>query len=218
MTDSEIYKRVDHTLLKADAKTADIEKLCREAVKYGTASVCINPGFIKTAKKALGGSGVKVCTVIGFPLGAMTTEAKVFEAKDAVSKGADEVDMVINISRAKDGRFDYVEDEIRQIKKAVGDKILKVIIEACLLTDDEKVAMCHRVCSAGADYIKTSTGFSTGGATFHDVELFAKHCRGKCRIKAAGGIRTREDMEKFIELGADRLGTSSAVKILESGK
>lgn len=213
MTDKELFARVDHTLLKADAKADDIRKLCREALEYRTASVCINPGFITLAKEILQDK-VAVCTVIGFPLGAMTTRAKVFEAKDAVEKGADEVDMVINISRAKDGRFDFIEDEIRQIKEAVGDKILKVIIETCLLTDDEKIALCHRVVNRGADYIKTSTGFSTAGATFHDVELFAKHCRGGCKIKAAGGIRTRDDMEKFIELGADRLGTSSAVKIL----
>ena len=148
----------------------------------------------------------------------MTTEAKVFEAKDAVEKGAKEVDMVINIGKAKDGDFAYIEDEIRQIKQAVGDHVLKVIIETCLLTDEEKIRLCHRVVNAGADFIKTSTGFSTGGATFHDVELFAENCKGGCKIKAAGGIRTREDMEKFIALGADRLGTSSAIKILYGNK
>jgi len=151
-------------------------------------------------------------------LGAMTTAAKVFEAKDAIAKGAKEVDMVINIAKAKDGDFAYIEDEIRQIKEAVGDHVLKVIIETCLLTDDEKMALCKAVVNAGADYIKTSTGFSTGGATFHDVELFAKYTEGKCKIKAAGGIRTRDDMVKFISLGADRLGTSSAIKILNSEK
>lgn len=217
MTDKEILARVDHTLLKADATKEGIKKLCEEAMKYETASICINPGFIEYAVGILGDK-VPVCTVIGFPLGAMTTEAKVFEAKDAVAKGAKEVDMVINISRAKDGDFAYIEREIRRIKEAVGDKVLKVIIETCLLTDEEKIALCHCVTNAGADFIKTSTGFSTGGATFHDVELFAKHCEGKCRIKAAGGIRTREDMEKFIALGADRLGTSSAVKILYGNK
>ena len=144
----------------------------------------------------------------------MTTAAKVFEAKDAIEKGAQEVDMVINISRAKDADWEYITEEIRQIKQACGDKILKVIIETCLLTDEEKIALCKCVTDAGADFIKTSTGFSTAGATFHDVELFAKYCEGKCKIKAAGGIRTRDDMEKFIALGAERLGTSSAIKIL----
>ena len=144
----------------------------------------------------------------------MTTAAKVFEAKDAIEKGAQEVDMVINISRAKDADWEYITEEIRLIKQACGDKILKVIIETCLLTDEEKIALCKCVTDAGADFIKTSTGFSTAGATFHDVELFAKYCEGKCKIKAAGGIRTRDDMEKFIALGAERLGTSSAIKIL----
>ena len=217
MTNQEILARVDHTLLKADAKKEDIKRICQEAMDNHTASICINPGYIEYAKEIMGDK-IPVCTVIGFPLGAMTTAAKVFEAKDAVEKGASEVDMVINISKAKDGEYDYITDEIRQVKKAVGDKVLKVIIETCLLTDEEKIAMCHCVTDAGADFIKTSTGFSTGGATFHDVELFAKHCEGKCKIKAAGGIRTREDMEKFIELGADRLGTSSAIKILYGNK
>lgn len=217
MTNAEILKRVDHTLLKADATKADILRICNEAMENNTASICINPGYIEYAVSILGDK-IPVCTVIGFPLGAMTTDAKVFEAKDAIAKGAKEVDMVINISRAKDGDFEYIEDEIRQIKAAVGENILKVIIETCLLTDDEKIALCKAVTNAGADYIKTSTGFSTGGATFHDIELFAKYTEGKCKIKAAGGIRTREDMEKFIALGADRLGTSSAIKILNSEK
>ena len=217
MTDKEILARVDHTLLKADAKKRDIERICKEALEYHTASICINPCYIEYAVSILGDK-IPVCTVIGFPLGAMTTEAKVFEAKDAVEKGAKEVDMVINIGKAKDGDFAYIEDEIRQIKQAVGDHVLKVIIETCLLTDEEKIRLCHRVVNAGADFIKTSTGFSTGGATFHDVELFAENCKGGCKIKAAGGIRTREDMEKFIALGADRLGTSSAIKILYGNK
>ena len=217
MTNAEILKRVDHTLLKADATKADILRICNEAMENNTASICINPSYIEYAVSILGDK-IPVCTVIGFPLGAMTTAAKVFEAKDAIAKGAKEVDMVINISKAKDGDFEYIEDEIRQIKAAVGDNILKVIIETCLLTDDEKIALCKAVTNAGADYIKTSTGFSTGGATFHDIELFAKYTEGKCKIKAAGGIRTREDMEKFIALGADRLGTSSAIKILNSEK
>lgn len=213
MTNQEILARVDHTLLKADAKKADIKRICEEAMANNTASICINPGFIEYAVGIMGDK-IPVCTVIGFPLGAMTTAAKVFEAKDAIEKGAQEVDMVINISRAKDGDWEYITEEIRQIKQAVGDKILKVIIETCLLTDEEKIALCKCVTDAGADYIKTSTGFSTAGATFHDIELFAKYCEGKCKIKAAGGIRSREDMVKFIELGADRLGTSSAIKIL----
>ena len=217
MTNSEILKRVDHTLLKADATKADIQRICNEALENNTASVCINPCFIEYAVSVLGDK-IPVCTVIGFPLGAMTTQAKVFEAKDAIAKGAKEVDMVINIGRAKEGDFTYIEEEIRQIKAAVGEHTLKVIIETCLLTDDEKIALCKAVVNAGADYIKTSTGFSTAGATFHDVELFAKYVGGGCKIKAAGGIRTREDMEKFIALGADRLGTSSAIKILNSEK
>lgn len=219
MTNQEILARVDHTLLKADATKADIKRICEEAMANNTASICINPGFIEYAVGILENK-IPVCTVIGFPLGAMTTASKVFEAKDAIEKGAQEVDMVINISRAKDGDWEYITEEIRRIKQAVGDKILKVIIETCLLTDEEKIALCHCVTDAGADYIKTSTGFSTAGATFHDVELFAQHCEGKCKIKAAGGIRTREDMEKFIALGADRLGTSSAIKILngDAGK
>lgn len=217
MTNAEILKRVDHTLLKADATKADILRICNEALQYNTASVCINPSYIQYAVTILGDK-IPVCTVIGFPLGAMTTEAKVFEAADAIAMGAKEVDMVINISKAKDGDFDYIEEEIRRVKAAVGDNILKVIIETCLLTDSEKIALCSAVTNAGADYIKTSTGFSTGGATFHDIQLFAEHTKGRCKIKAAGGIRTREDMEKFIALGADRLGTSSAIKILKSEK
>ena len=213
MTNKEILAMVDHTLLKADATKEDIKRICEEAMENETASICINPGFIEYAVGILGDK-IPVCTVIGFPLGAMTTAAKVFEAKDAIEKGAQEVDMVINISKAKDADWEYITEEIRQIKQACGDKILKVIIETCLLTDEEKIALCKCVTDAGADFIKTSTGFSTAGATFHDVELFAKYCEGKCKIKAAGGIRTRDDMEKFIALGAERLGTSSAIKIL----
>ncbi len=217
MTKQEILSKVDHTLLKADARKEDILKICNEALENNTASVCINPCFIEYAVSILGDK-IPVCTVIGFPLGAMTTASKIFEAKDAIEKGAKEVDMVINIGKAKEGDFTYIEDEIRQIKQAVGDNILKVIIETCLLTDEEKIALCHAVVNAGADYIKTSTGFSNSGATFSDIELFAKHTNGSCKIKAAGGIRTKADMEKFIELGADRLGTSSAIKILNSEK
>lgn len=214
MTNKEILAMVDHTLLKADATKEDIKRICEEAMENETASICINPGFIEYAVGIMGDK-IPVCTVIGFPLGAMTTAAKVFEAKDAIEKGAQEVDMVINISKAKDADWEYITEEIRQIKEACGEKVLKVIIETCLLTDEEKIALCKCVTDAGADFIKTSTGFSTAGATFHDVELFAKYCEGKCKIKAAGGIRTRDDMEKFIALGAERLGTSSAIKILK---
>lgn len=214
MTDKEILSHVDHTLLRADATWPEIKTLCDEAVENGTASVCINPSFVKQAAQYLN-KKIKVCTVIGFPLGASTTKAKVCEAVDAVKNGAEELDMVINIGALKDGQYDIVQDDIEQIKKAVGDKVLKVIIETCLLTDAQKAQMCKIVCAAKADYIKTSTGFSSAGASLADIELFSKECAGGCKIKAAGGIKTREDMEKFLALGADRLGTSSAIKILK---
>lgn len=214
MTDTEILSHVDHTLLRADATWEEIKTLCDDAINSHTASVCINPTFVKKAAQYLD-KRIKVCTVIGFPLGACTTAAKVAEAIDAVNNGADELDMVINIGALKDGEYDAVQEDIAQVKKAVGSKVLKVIIEACLLTNEQKAKMCELVCAAKADYIKTSTGFSSGGATFDDIALFAKECQGKCKIKAAGGIRTKEDMEKFIALGADRLGTSSAIKILK---
>lgn len=217
MTDKQLLAMVDHTLLKADATWAEIKKLCDEAIENETASICINPGFIEQAAEYCKDK-MTVCTVIGFPLGASTTAAKVNEAKDALAKGAKEFDMVINIGKLKDGDYNYVKNEIAEIKKAVGTNVLKVIIETCLLTDEEKTVMCRLVCEAGADYIKTSTGFSSGGATFDDIALFAKHTNGKCKIKAAGGIRTRDDMEKFASLGANRLGTSSAIKILQGEK
>ena len=213
MTKQEILARVDHTLLKPEARWQDIQKLCDEAVEYHTASICINPCYVRQAVEYLAGR-VPVCTVIGFPLGATSTQTKLFEAKQALADGAEEFDMVINIGALKAGQLGYVEQEIRALKQAVGDKVLKVIIETCLLTEQEKETMCELVCSAGADFIKTSTGFSTGGATFADIALFARCVKGRCRIKAAGGIRTAEDMEEFIRLGADRLGTSSAIKIL----
>ena len=213
MTKQEILAKVDHTLLKADAGWEDIRRICDEALENSTASICINPCWVERAVEYLGGR-VPVCTVIGFPLGATTTAAKVAEAKQALAEGCEEFDMVINIGRLKNKEYDAVREDIRAVKQAVGDKILKVIIETCLLTDDEKIKMCDIVPEAGADFIKTSTGFSTGGATFHDIELFAKHVAGRCKIKAAGGISTVEDMEKFLALGADRLGTSRAVKIL----
>lgn len=208
----ELLHRVDHTLLAQTASREEIKALCDDAIKYKTASVCIPASYVKQVKEYLK-EEMAVCTVIGFPNGYSTTAAKVFEAKDAVDNGADEVDMVINLGWVKDGRFDLVEEEIRKIKEAVGDKILKVIIETCLLTEEEKICMCRTVTAAGADYIKTSTGFSKAGATSQDVELFARHVGEGVKIKAAGGISSLADAEHFLELGADRLGTSRIVKI-----
>ena len=218
MTDCELFSHVDHTLLKADSTPQQIRALCDEAVRFGTASVCVNGCYVPLAVDCLKGTPVKVCAVIGFPLGAMSTAAKVFEARDAVAAGAGEIDMVINIGRLKAGDTAYVLEEIRAIKAAIGTRVLKVIIETCLLTEEEKITMCRLVTESGADFIKTSTGFSTGGATFDDVRLFAAHVGPGVQIKAAGGIRTREDMEEFLRLGATRLGTSSAVKILTGGR
>ena len=218
MTDCELFSHVDHTLLKADSTPQQIRALCDEAVRFGTASVCVNGCYVPLAADCLKGTPVKVCAVIGFPLGAMSTAAKVFEARDAVAAGAGEIDMVINIGRLKAGDTAYVLEEIRAIKAAIGTRVLKVIIETCLLTEEEKITMCRQVTESGADFIKTSTGFSTGGATFDDVRLFAAHVGPGVQIKAAGGIRTREDMEEFLRLGATRLGTSSAVKILTGGR
>ncbi len=215
MTNKELYAHVDHTQLKAFATWKDIEKLCDEAVKYETASVCVPPCYIKRIHDKYG-EKVNICTVIGFPLGYSVTAAKVVEAKEAIKDGASEIDMVININAAKNGDFDKIETEIKAIKEACGDKILKVIIETCYLTDAEKIKLCHCVTNAKADYIKTSTGFGTGGATFADVKLFSENVGKDVKIKAAGGIRTRDDMEEFIRLGADRLGTSSAISILEA--
>ena len=213
MTREEILSHVDHTLLKPEATWPQIKVICDEAVENHTASICINTCYVKQAVEYLAGR-IPVCCVVGFPLGAMDTESKAFEAKKAIENGASEVDMVINIGRLKNKEYDAVREDIRAVKQAVGDKVLKVIIETCLLTDDEKIKMCDIVPEAGADFIKTSTGFSTAGATFHDIELFARCVRGRCKIKAAGGISTVEDMEKFLDLGADRLGTSRAVKLL----
>lgn len=210
-----LSKYIDHTLLKADALEKDIVKLCEEAKEYDFKSVCINPSYIPLAKKELADSDVLVCTVVGFPLGQMSTQAKVFEAKDALEKGADEIDMVLNIAKLKDGDLNYVTKEIKALKDVLKDHVLKVIIEACLLSDDEKKAACECILEAGADFVKTSTGFSTGGATFEDVALL-KSCVGdKCQVKAAGGVRSHEDFLKMIELGADRIGTSSGVKLLK---
>ena len=214
MTKEEIYSHVDHTQLKAYATWEDIVKLCDEAVKYKTASVCVPPCYIKRIKDKYG-DGVNICTVIGFPLGYSVTAAKVAEAKEAIYDGASEIDTVINISDAKNGDFDRILEELKILRQVVGDKILKVIIETCYLTEEEKVKLCDIVTLSGADYIKTSTGFGTGGATFEDVKLFKENIGQDVKIKAAGGIRTKEDCERFLELGADRLGTSSAISILE---
>lgn len=209
----EILKRVDHTLLAQGATWEEIKKICDDAMEYGTASVCIPPSFVGQAKEYVK-EWMAVCTVIGFPNGYQTTKTKVFETKDALENGADEIDMVINLGWVKDGKYDQVEDEIRQLKAACGDKILKVIIETCLLTDEEKIQMCKVVTSSGADYIKTSTGFSTAGATFDDIALFAANVGEHVKMKAAGGISSLDDAEKFIELGADRLGTSRIIKLV----
>ena len=209
---SEILARCDHTLLAQTATWEDIKAICDDGMKYHTASVCIPASFVAQAKRYVGDK-LAICTVIGFPNGYATTNAKCYMADDAVTNGADEVDMVINIGWAKEARWDDLTNEIRLIKAHCRGKILKVIIETCLLTDEEKIALCKCVTDAGADYIKTSTGFSTAGATFADVELFAKHIGPNVKIKAAGGISSLEDAEKFLALGASRLGTSRIVKI-----
>ena len=212
---SEILAACDHTLLAQTATWADIRAVCDDGMKYHTASVCIPASFVKQAKEYVGDK-LTICTVIGFPNGYDTTAAKCFMATDAVDNGAGEVDMVINIGWAKEGKWDEITAEIAAIKKACKGRLLKVIIETCLLTDEEKIALCKCVSDSGADYIKTSTGFSTAGATFHDVELFAKHVAPHVKIKAAGGISSLEDAEKFIELGASRLGTSRIVKLAKA--
>ena len=211
-----ILSKVDHTLLLQGSTWEEIKVLCDDAVKFGTASVCVAPSFVKRCAEYLCGKDVLVCTVIGFPNGYNTKEVKVFETKNAIENGADEIDMVINIGDVKMGDYDKILDEIKEIKAACGDKTLKVIIETCLLTDDEKKKMCAVVSKSGADFIKTSTGFSTGGATFDDVKLFSENVEKHVKIKAAGGISSIDDAEKFIELGAERLGTSRIVKILKN--
>lgn len=218
MEKEKILKACDHTDLKQVSTWEDIKKLCDDGIYYGVASVCIPPCYVKQAK-AYVGDKLPVCTVIGFPNGYNTTETKVFETKNAIENGADEIDMVINVGALKSGLYGYVENEIKEIKKACGEKILKVIVETCLLTDEEKIKMCEIVTKAGADFIKTSTGFSTAGATFKDVEIFAKHVGKGVKIKAAGGISSLDDAETFLRLGASRLGTSRIVKIMkEEGK
>lgn len=210
-----ILSKVDHTLLAPVAVFDDIKLLCDDAIKYKVASVCIAPAFVKQAKNYVGNK-MKICTVIGFPNGYMTTEAKVFETGDAIKNGADEIDMVINIGKLKEKNYSYVENEIAAVKKACEGKILKVIIETCLLTTEEKIKMCEIVSRAGADFIKTSTGFSSAGAKPEDIALFKKHVGKNVKIKAAGGISSLEDAWEFINLGADRLGTSRIVKILKN--
>ena len=214
MTQKDILAKVDHTLLAQTATWEEIRQICDDGMRYETASVCIPPSYVEQAKNYVG-DRLKICTVIGFPNGYNTTAVKEFETKDALKKGADEIDMVINLGWVRDGRFDLVEKEIRTLKEACGDNVLKVIIETCLLTEEEKVKMCEVVTNSGADFIKTSTGFSTSGATFADVALFKEHVGPQVKIKAAGGISSIEDMEKFVALGADRLGTSRASGLMQ---
>jgi len=213
MNNSELFKLIDHTKLAATSTLDEIRTLCNEAVKFGTASVCIPPCYIETVKSEF--PKLNICTVIGFPLGYSTTACKVFETKDAVEKGADEIDMVINLCFVKNNEYDKVLSEIKAIKEACGNKLLKVIIETCYLTEKEKIAMCKAVTNAGADYIKTSTGFGTDGAIKADIELFKQHIGPNVKMKAAGGVSTVEDLEMFINLGCDRIGTSRAVGLLK---
>ena len=208
----ELLKYCDHTLLRVDCTEAEIKKLCDQAIKYQCASVCIPPCHVPGAKRYVG-DRMRICTVIGFPNGYMSTAAKAFEAADAVANGADEIDMVVNLSMVKDGCWEDVTEDIKAVRRSCAGKILKVIIECCLLTDEEKIRLCAIVAECGADFIKTSTGFSKGGATFHDVELFKAHVGPNVKIKAAGGIASFEDAERFIALGADRLGTSRIIKL-----
>lgn len=215
MNRDEVLKHVDHTLLTQTATWEEIKEILDDGIKYSTASACIPAAYVKQSAEYVEGK-LPICTVIGFPNGYSTTAVKVFETKDAIENGASEIDMVINIGMLKDKRYQDVEDEIRQIKETCGEKILKVIIETCLLTEDEKIKMCEIVTKAGADYIKTSTGFSTAGATFEDVDLMRKHVGENVKVKAAGGISSFDDAEEFIRLGADRLGTSRLVKIMKN--
>lgn len=215
MNEKEILKHVDHTLLRQTATWQEIKQICDDAMKYQTASVCIPPCYVKQASEYVKGN-VKICTVIGFPNGYMTTKAKEFETKDAIANGASEIDMVINIGWLKDKKYELIEEEIVTLKEACGENVLKVIIETCFLTDEEKTKMCEIVTRAGADYIKTSTGFGGGGATFSDIELFSRNIGPNVKMKAAGGISSMEDAEKFLSLGADRLGTSRIIKLVKS--
>lgn len=215
MEKKDILKKVDHTLLSQKATWGEIREILDDAMKYEVASACIPAAYVKQASEYVEGK-LPICTVIGFPNGYSTTAVKVFEAKDAIANGAEEIDMVINVGFLKDKRYDEIEAEIRQIHEACDGKILKVIIETCLLTDEEKIKMCEIVTNAGAEYIKTSTGFSTAGATFADVELMSKNVGENVKVKAAGGISSFDDAEKFVDLGADRLGTSRLIKIMKN--
>ena len=210
-----LNKYIDHTILKATASNSDVQKLCEEAIEHEFYSVCVNGCYVADAKHLLQGTDVKVAAVVGFPLGAMTTAAKVFEAKDAVENGASEIDMVINVAKLKDGEFEFVENEIRQIKEAIGDNVLKVIIETCYLTDEEKVKACELSLAAKADFVKTSTGFGTGGATYEDVKLMKSVVGDNAKVKASGGVRDKETAQKYVDLGAERLGTSSGIDIVK---
>lgn len=212
----DILSKVDHTLLNPKATWEEIKNICDDGMKYSTASVCIPPSFVKRAKKYVG-NRLKICTVIGFPNGYNTAEVKIFETENAIENGADEIDMVINLGDLMDKNYDNILSEITKIKSVCGERVLKVIIETCLLSEEQKIKMCEIVTKSGADFIKTSTGFSTGGATFEDIELFAKYVGENVKIKAAGGISSIADAEKFISLGADRLGTSRIVKIVKGG-
>ncbi|MBD5544777.1 MAG: deoxyribose-phosphate aldolase [Lachnospiraceae bacterium] len=214
---TEILKHVDHTLLKPYAQWEDIKKLCEEAINYHTASVCVPPCYIRQIKDTFG-ERINICTVAGFPLGYCVTEAKIAETKQAIADGASEIDMVINVCDVKNGKLDQVKEEIAALKKECGDLILKVIIETCYLNKEEKIALCKAVTDAGADYIKTSTGFGTAGASLEDIRLFQKHLGKGIKIKAAGGIRTKEDMEAYLQAGCDRIGTSSAISLLSENK
>ena len=214
MNKKEILSHIDHTLLKPFAAWEDIQKLCDEAIEFQTASVCIPPAYIKRIHDQYGDK-INICTVVGFPLGYAITDAKVAEVRQALKDGVHEVDMVINITDVKNGDYDKVEQEIRTLKSEVGEKVLKVIIETCFLTNDEKIAMCKSVTYAGADYIKTSTGFGTGGATIEDIRLFKQNIGENVKIKAAGGIKTIDDLQAFLDEGCDRIGTSSAVSLLK---
>ena len=208
-----LNKYIDHTILKATASSADVQKLCEEAIEHEFYSVCVNGCYVIDAKHFLQGTDVKVAAVVGFPLGAMTTASKVFEAKEAIENGASEIDMVINVAKLKDGEFDYVENEIRLIKETIGDNVLKVIIETCYLTDEEKVKACELSLVAKADFVKTSTGFGTGGATYEDVKLMKSVVGDNAKVKASGGVRDKETAQKYVDLGAERLGTSSGIEI-----
>ena len=210
-----LNKYIDHTILKATASSADVQKLCEEAIEHEFYSVCVNGCYVADAKHLLQGTDVKVAAVVGFPLGAMTTAAKVFEAREAIENGASEIDMVINVAKLKDGEFDYVENEIRLIKEAIGDNVLKVIIETCYLTDEEKVKACELSLVAKADFVKTSTGFGTGGATYEDVKLMKSVVGDNAKVKASGGVRDKETAQKYVDLGAERLGTSSGIEIVK---